>query len=207
MQVKGSDWTKLLADPDLVAHIGELLEVYRTTPPDSRDRALVEAMRKIKEESGRIVAGSQTIPETSPALTTPPFEPDIFTPAWGDDRRRFPRMRCFVAVELSPENSPVPVWGNLANISLGGCLIETATPLSPGVNAEIGLWVASGKIWIKGLILNGIITGTKPCFGIRIKFDEVSPTARETLRQFLQYVDTTTKSYRKQHGYVQQMKS
>jgi len=204
---KGADWTQLLVDPDLIAHIGKLLEVYRTNSPENRDRALLETMKKIKADSGGFtrLPAAAVFPQPATAAA-PPFEPDIFTPTWGDDRRRYPRMRCFVAVELKIDGSPTPVWGNLANTSLGGCLIETATPLAPGGNAEIGLWVATGKIWVKGLILNGIVASTRPCFGIRVKFDNLTAAERETLRQFLNYVETTTKSYRKSHGYLAQMK-
>jgi hypothetical protein len=34
--------------------------------------------------------------------------------------------------------------------------------------SEIGLWLANGKIWIKGLILTGIVTKSSPSFGVRI---------------------------------------
>jgi putative flippase GtrA len=43
----GADWTQLLTDPALVSHLGELLQVYRDTPAEQRDQALLEAMRKI----------------------------------------------------------------------------------------------------------------------------------------------------------------
>jgi len=205
----GSDWTKLLADPEIASHLGELLRAYREAPPDKRDQALLEAMRKIK-------GGSAKAQETSPALgisevvvapaATPPFEPDIFTPCWGQDRRRYPRMKCFVAVELCLEGSAVPVWGNLANTSLGGCFVETASALNHGAKLEIGLWIASGKIWVKGLILNGVVTRSTPSFGIRIKFLEMESSERESLRQFLKFVENTTKGYHYEQGYLAQMK-
>jgi len=115
-------------------------------------------------------------------------------------------MKCFVAVELRVDGSPTPVWGNLANTSLGGGFVETATPLKTGVQLEIGLWVANGKIWVKGLILNGIVTRSNPSFGVRLKFDSLEPTERETLRQFLKFVESITKSYQSQQGYLAQMK-
>ena len=164
----GADWTQLLTDPALVSHLGELLQVYRDTPAEKRDQALLEAMRNIKGGDGSRAAGhegcsrfrrrrlprfAQPAPAapvaTSPAAS-PPFEPDIFTPTWGQDRRRHARLRCFVAVELRLGNSAVPIWGNLSNTSIGGCFVETATPVPSGVSVEIGLWLANGKIWIKG---------------------------------------------------------
>ena len=48
---KGTDWTGLLADPDLVRNLGKLLQTYRDAPPDRREQALLAAMREIKKSS------------------------------------------------------------------------------------------------------------------------------------------------------------
>lgn len=220
----GADWTKLLTDPSLVSHLGELLQVYREAPVERRDQALLEAMRNIRSGPGNLSAGSKPAaaapkaqagaaaqPAPAPPVATspaasPPFEPNIFTPTWGQDRRRHARMRCFVAVELRLGNSAVPVWGNLSNTSLGGCFVETATPVPSGVDVEIGLWLANGKIWIKGIILTGIVTKSSPSFGVRIKFSELLPTERESLRHFLKFVESTTKGYNNENGYLAQLK-
>ena len=229
----------MLADPDLVSHLGKLLQTYRDAPPESREEALLEAMREIKkgaaakraepekaESEARqrpaevsvpsvpappdvqkpAVPAATAGPTASPALTPPPFQPDIFTPSWGQDRRKYPRMKCFVAVEVHLKGSPTPIWGNLSNTSLGGCFVESVTPIGSGVEVEIGLWVSSGKIWVKGLVLNGVVTKSAPSFGIRVKFSDMEPTARESLRQFLKFVETTTKGYERDHGYLAQLK-
>jgi hypothetical protein len=220
----GADWTQLLTDPSLVSHLGELLQVYREAPPEKRDQALLDAMRGIRSTAkapatSKSPAVEGDVPSapvlvqpppakpvaTSPAAS-PPFEPDIFTPASSQDRRRHTRMKCFVAVELRLSNSAVPVWGNLSNTGLGGCFVETATPVPSGVNVEIGLWLANGKIWIKGLILTGIVTKSSPSFGVRIKFSELEPAERENLRHFLKFVESTTKGYNTENGYLAQMK-
>lgn len=207
-----ADWTNLLKDPEIASHLGELLQVYREAPPDQRNHALLEAMRKIKSAAANVpTAGPSArlkVPqpvETAPKVT-PPFEPDIFTPSWGQDRRRYPRLKCFVAVELRVQTSIAPVWGNLANTSLGGCLVETATHLPTGAKLEIGLWVASGKIWVKGLILDGVVDKADPSFGVRVRFGEMEPSERESLRQFLKYVEQQTKGYHYQQGYLAQLK-
>jgi hypothetical protein len=222
----GADWTQLLTDPDLITHLAELLQTYREAPPEKRDQELLAAMRKIKHNNkasnndGTIQAGAT--PEKSetdavaepatPAATTPaaspPFEPDIFTPApsWGQDRRRYPRLKCFVAVELRVEGSANPIWGNLANTGMGGCFVETATPVPARASVEIGLWLANGKLWIKGIILNGVVTRSTPSFGVRIKFAGLEPNERESLRQFLRFVEGTTKGYRSEHAYLANLK-
>ena len=211
---RGADWTQLLTDPDVVKNLGKLLQTYRDAPADRRDQALMEAMREIKKGRGTTVAaqgraaatGSLATPVATSPEASPPFEPDIFTPSWGQDRRQYPRMKCFVAVELRVQGSPTPIWGNLSNTSMGGLFVETATPVPSGVPIEIGLWVANGKIWVKGIILNGVVIKSNPTFGIRIRFAQMESTERESLREFLKFVETTTKGYSSEHGYLAQMK-
>jgi hypothetical protein len=211
-----ADWTHLLTDPDLVRHLGKLLETYREAPPEKREQALLDAMREIKSRPGKTssIPAAPAMPKSAelaaaasaPAPTPPPFEPDIFTPSWGQDRRKYPRLKCFVAVELHVGGSPTPIWGNLSNTSMGGCFVESMTPMSAGANVEIGLWVSSGKLWVKGIVLNGVVTKSTPSFGVRIKFEDLDPGERETLRQFLKFVENSTKGYEKQNSYLAQLK-
>lgn len=212
----GMDWTGLLADPDLARNLGKLLQAYRDAPPEKREEALLTAMREVKKEA----AGGSATEASSPALATepapqalptrasatPPFEPDVFSPNWGQDRRRHPRIKCFVAVELRVNDSNTPIWGNLSNTSLGGCQVETATQISSGAKVEIGLWVASGKIWVKGLALNGIVTRSAPSAGMRIRFAGMDAAEKEHLRQFLKYVQETTRASNSENTYMRLLK-
>lgn len=215
---KVADWTRLLADPELVTHLAELLQIYRDSPPENREKALLAAMRRIKEGAAQLAAENEdgdpkpaaavTPPEPAQAApsATPPYEPSMFAPSQGEDRRRHPRMKCFVVVELRLSGAEKPTWGSLANISIGGCLVETPANIESGAKIEIGLWVSSGQIWVKGLILNGIVARTNPSFGMRIKFAAMESAERETLRQFLKFVENSTKGYAHDHGYLAQLK-
>src|ERR1700722_11328901 len=212
--VGGTDWTGLLADPDLARNLGGLLQTYRDAPAEQREQALLAAMREIKRKTstatgtGRLGGGSEPAAQPVPRQTSdsPPFEPDIFSPTWGEDRRRHPRIKCFVAVELHVNGAPLPLWGNLSNTSMGGCQVETAVRVSGGAEVEIGLWVASGKIWVKGLALNGIVIRSAPAAGVRIRFSSLHPIEKENLRQFLKYVQDTTKAAKSEKGYLQLLK-
>lgn len=207
----GTDWTRILSDPDLVRHVGKLLQAYREAPVEKREQALLTAMREIKagaspagKPSTRAEASPAPIP--TPASATPPFEPDLFSPNWGSDRRRHPRIKCFVAVELRVDEIPVPIWGNLSNTSVGGCLVETANPVKPGAKVEIGLWVPNGKIWVKGFALSGVVTRSGPASGVRVRFDGMVPSERDSLRQFLKFVQDTTKASQSESTYLQLLK-
>jgi hypothetical protein len=210
----GTDWTRLLSDPDLVEHLGKLLQTYREAPAERREEALLTAMREIKTQAGTVGSAAAPAPAMAsadipsptpvPSAEIPPFEPSTYVPSWVDDRRQFPRIKCYVAVELKVDGSETPIWGNLANTSMGGCYVETVTPVKSGSDVQIGLWMANGKVWIKGLILNGIVIKSNPCFGVRVKFD-VDSAVRESLRQFLKHVETTTKAQKSEHSYLQKL--
>ena len=214
--VVGTDWTKLLSDPELISRLGDLLKAYREAPADKREEALLTTMREIKargqgaSNTGRASAASAAAATPQPvpveAAAAPPFEPELFPPNWMEDRRKHPRLKCFVAVELRVERSEKPVWGNLSNTSMGGCYIETAAPVHTNAEVEVGLWVASGKIWVKGMVLTGVVTKSSPSFGVRVKFIDLAATERESLKQFLKYIENTNTGYQKEHGYLAQLK-
>lgn len=218
-EAMGTDWTRLLSDPDLVRHVGTLLQAYREAPPEKREETLLKTMREIKmqaasrKKSAPSSAGDASgidlfeasHPVPTPASATPPFQPDVFRPSSADDRRRHPRIKCFVAVELRVDEATTPVWGNLANTSVGGCLVETASPIRAGAKVEIGLWVANGKIWVKGFALSGVVTRSASA-GVRVRFGNMEPTERESLRQFLRYATEATQNSRSESTYLQMLK-
>jgi hypothetical protein len=206
----GTDWTKILSDPDLVRHVGKLLQAYREASPNKREEALLTAMREVKAGSATVgkstASATQPHPVPTPAAATPPFEPDLFGPNWGTDRRSHPRIKCFVAVELRVDEIPAPIWGNLSNTGVGGCLVETASPVKPGAKVEIGLWVPNGKIWVKGFALSGVVTRSGPATGVRVRFAGMEPTERESLREFLKFVQQTTIASQSDSSYLRLLK-
>jgi len=207
----GTDWTRILSDPDLVRHVGKLLQAYREAPPEKREDALLAAMREIKagaSSAGKTEGAAATAPAPLPVPVSPipPFEPDLFRPSLGSDRRQHPRIKCFVAVELRVDESQTPIWGNLANTSVGGCLVEIASPVKPGSKVEIGLWVPNGKIWVKGFVLSGVVTRSGPATGVRVRFDAMHSSGRDSLREFLKFVQETTRSFQAENGYFNLLK-
>lgn len=218
VRAQGSDWTRLLTDPDLVSHLGKLLQTYREVPAEEREMALLRAMRQIKDAAIKNrEAKEQTsvaakpappaaLPRPEPIEPTPPFEPDLLTPILQSDRRRFQRIKCYVAVEIHIDGIYEPVWGNLVNVGRGGCLVETASVVPAGKALEIGLWVANGKIWVKGVIISGVATRSAPSFGVRVKFSEAELSGKEHLREFLKFVENTARKSQNGKAYVAQLK-
>ena len=70
----GADWTQLLTDPELITHLGELLQTYREAPPEKRDQELLAAMRRIKQgdkASNDGVAKTEAAPARSEVNAVP----------------------------------------------------------------------------------------------------------------------------------------
>jgi hypothetical protein len=109
-------------------------------------------------------------------------------------------------VELRVDDVPAPIWGNLSNTSVGGCLVETANPVKPGAKVEIGLWVPNGKIWVKGFAIPGVVTRSGPAAGVRVRFDGLVPSEKDSLRQFLKFVQETTRASHSEDNYLQLLK-
>lgn len=217
---EGSDWTRLLTDPDLVSHLSVLLQTYREVSPEKRAAALLEAMRQIKDAAncareakanGGAAAAmpapqTEPLPGPEPIEETPPFEPDLFASTMPADRRRFTRMKCNVAVEIRVEGTYAPIWGNLVNVGRGGCLVETARAVPANKALEIGLWVASGKIWVKGVVINGISSGSTPSAGARVQFSRAQLSEKEHLREFLKFVEGEAHKSQKENDYVAKLR-
>jgi hypothetical protein len=202
--VAGADWTQLLSDPEVVPHFTKLLKLYGEAPVEKREELLIAALREIKQSGSGTLAASGLSPAAPSTLAAPPFQPEVSSSLWAEDRRQHPRMKCFIAVELRIDGSITPIWGNLSNASLGGCQVQTPEIVSSGVNLEVGLWVASGQIWVKGIATKGISTTSNPT--VRVKFSDMQMAQRDTLRSFLQIIQNETKDYSSKYGYLAQMK-
>jgi hypothetical protein len=59
---------------------------------------------------------------------------------------------------------------------------------------------------VKGVILNGVVTRSAPSFGVRVKFSEAELSEKEHLREFLKFVESTTKQGRSGNAYIAQLK-
>lgn len=60
------------------------------------------------------------------------------------DRRRYPRVKCSISVELQREGQPV-IWGKASDLSLGGCFVEMPIPLPVDTRFAIAIWLGETK--------------------------------------------------------------
>jgi diguanylate cyclase (GGDEF)-like protein/putative nucleotidyltransferase with HDIG domain len=106
------------------------------------------------------------------------------------NRRLYPRIKGRVTVEFRPEGSDVPVLGNLTNVSLGGCYIETSVVLAPDSRLHINFSMDGAA-----MLAEGSVVRADPGMGLAIKFKEGNRDDRAHLQTILEFVDQSAKSY------------
>ena len=111
-----------------------------------------------------------------------PSTPDSETPS-----RRYPRLRCFVAVSLRANNPNLFLMGNLATVGLGGCGVEVQAPIEAGTNVEVAP-LENERLSVIGNAVNIRILSGKPGYGIGIEFAD----ADERKAEFVEFVEQKT---------------
>jgi len=100
------------------------------------------------------------------------------------ERRRSPRVKCSISVELNRDGQPV-IWGKASDLSVGGCFVEMPIPLPVETGFAIALWLGETK-----LRLHGQVASSSPGFGIGVRFADVSPETQEFLQRHMEGIAT-----------------
>jgi diguanylate cyclase (GGDEF)-like protein/putative nucleotidyltransferase with HDIG domain len=106
------------------------------------------------------------------------------------EQRLHARMKCRLTVELHSEAGDGPIFGNLIDISLGGCYVETSAILSPGSNVKLVFSIDDGT-----LTTEGSIARIHPGSGIAVQFKEMSRESRDGMYRILEFVQSSTLLY------------
>lgn len=100
----------------------------------------------------------------------------------GGERRRWPRVKCSVSLELHPSEQTV-IWGKASDISQGGCFVEMSIPLPIDASFDIALWLGDSKLYLRGQVVS-----LQPGFGNGVGFIDLAPADQERLRQFIETI-------------------
>jgi diguanylate cyclase (GGDEF)-like protein/putative nucleotidyltransferase with HDIG domain len=106
------------------------------------------------------------------------------------DQRLHTRMKCRLTIELHPQPGTGPVFGNLIDISLGGCYVETSAILNPGSNLKLVFSIDDGT-----LSTEGTVARIHPGSGVAVQFKEMSRESREKMYRILEFVQSKTTLY------------
>jgi PilZ domain-containing protein len=106
------------------------------------------------------------------------------------NRRIYPRMKGRITIEFRPEGSDIPVLGNLTNVSLGGCYIETSVIMAPESKLLLNFSIDDGALPAEASVVR-----SDPGMGLALKFKEGNRDTRAHLQKILEYVDNKTRAY------------
>jgi diguanylate cyclase (GGDEF)-like protein/putative nucleotidyltransferase with HDIG domain len=106
------------------------------------------------------------------------------------DQRLHTRLKCRLMIELHPESAAAPVFGNLIDLSLGGCYLETAAILTPGSPVKLVFSVDNGDMTAEGTVLR-----IHPGSGVAVQFKEMSRESRQKMYGILEFVQNSTSMY------------
>jgi len=106
------------------------------------------------------------------------------------NRRLYPRLKGRVTIEFRADGSTAPVLGNLTNISLGGCYVETSVILAPETRLILNFSIDDPTLRAEGSVVR-----FDPGSGIAIKFKEGNRDERAHLQKVLEFVDRSSKMY------------
>jgi len=98
------------------------------------------------------------------------------------ERRKHPRFKVSVPVEVHAEGSTAPLHCATSDLSLGGCYIESMYPLAVGTCLDLKL-EAGGT-----LVISARVVTSDPQFGNGIEFLRMLPEDEDTLGKFLDAV-------------------
>lgn len=106
---------------------------------------------------------------------------DTVRPRAINERRKSPRRKCNLSVELHPAGDDNRIWGRAADISLGGCFVEMPSPVREGTRVRLALWIQDKKLWALGKVAVSRLGS-----GVGIEFLEMKDEDREQLRRYFE---------------------
>ena len=98
------------------------------------------------------------------------------------ERRKHPRFKVNVPVEIHTESSAAPLHCATSDLSLDGCYIESMYPFPAGTCMELKLDAS------ETLLISAKVVTCDPQFGNGIHFLRMLPEDRAALTKFLDHI-------------------
>ena len=96
------------------------------------------------------------------------------------ERRRYPRIKSAISLELRHAGNPAPLRVMTSEISAGGCYIETMFTLDVGTKVDMVLWLDDQKVTAKGSVATRY-----PQVGNGIDITEMTPEDHQKMEAYL----------------------
>lgn len=106
---------------------------------------------------------------------------DVLAPP---ERRRDPRHSLQIQIELREDGSNVPLRMCTADLSRGGCYVESMLTLAIGTCVTAKLWLSECPVRMRGRVVT-----LHPQFGNGLQFLEFENDGKKVLAQYLDAID------------------
>jgi len=110
------------------------------------------------------------------------------------NRRLYPRVSGRITVEIRQKGNEQMILGNLTNISLGGCFVETSAILPAGSQLSLTFSIEEGKAEAGGSVIR-----MDPGSGVAIQFNDTGRDDRGKIRRVLESVQKASNVYDKKY--------
>jgi PilZ domain-containing protein len=105
----------------------------------------------------------------------------VGSPPMGADRRHNPRFTAQVQIELHLKGSDVPIRGETADLSRGGCYMQLSLTLALETQLSGKLWLGDAVVGFRGWVVT-----SHPQFGNGIMFLEFEGDGDQVLASYLE---------------------
>src|ERR1035438_5803618 len=113
-------------------------------------------------------------------MCTPQRRPQTMGKSDRNDRREYARMKVSVPVEIQTDAGGRRIRGATADLSLGGCYIETIFPFPIGTELDLQLSIETI------VLITATVAPCDPQVGNGIRFVRMLPEDRDALKVFLE---------------------
>jgi hypothetical protein len=100
------------------------------------------------------------------------------------NRRRWPRHRVSLPLELRDERAKAPIRVNATDVSGNGCYVESMMPIPLGTVLKVDLWLDSEHISI-----TAVVRTSDPGVGNGIEFTGMATDLKDRLQAYLDAID------------------
>jgi hypothetical protein len=94
------------------------------------------------------------------------------------DKRKFPRRRVPLPIEIRDDQSSTPMKTKAADVNGRGCYVDTMLPLPIGKVLSITFWLGSEK-----MVTSGVVRTCDGGVGMGIEFTDLDPAIQGRLQQ------------------------
>jgi c-di-GMP-binding flagellar brake protein YcgR len=104
------------------------------------------------------------------------------------DRRHSSRLKLRIPIEIEVEGGSGPIRGATADLSAGGCYIETMFPFPLGTTLDLKLQLEDT------LLVAATVVTCDPQVGNGIRFEKMLPEDRKELQKYLEAIEKDEQS-------------